>query len=137
MSNVKKIFIYIGITIILCISSFVGGRFLRLAKISTDSIRAEQTIEQLNNKIVELQSKLDKRIEECEQLSSNIESTRTRIDECLLITKSIRSSIDELTITSGNIKNIIQELRNRIDLYEKRINELETSLSTVKDSLDQ
>ena len=64
----KKTFISVGIIIALCISSFFTGRYCRIKRITEDSIRTEQRIEQLTEQVGNLEAELQSRVEQCEQL---------------------------------------------------------------------
>ena len=93
----KKTFIGIGIVIALCISSFFTGRCCRIRRITEDSIIHEQRIEQLTKQVGTLESELQSRVEQCEQLEGQLNSIGNGLDESIRAAGSIRDRSEEHT----------------------------------------
>ena len=130
----KKFFISIGIIIILCVSCFCAGRFLRIRGASEDGIRAEQQVEQLSDRVGSLEAELRLRVEQCEQLEKRLGSVGAGIEESIRTAGSIRDDIKRGTEELRGSNQIIVELRKRFTQYEVRIGELEQNLERVKTS---
>ena len=128
----KKFFIKFGIIIILCFSCFCTGRFLRVRGASEDGIRTEQQIEQLTEQVGRLESELQARVEQCEQLEGQLDSVGAGIEESIRTAGSIRNEIRQGTEELRGSSPIISELRRRFIQYENRIGELEENLKRVK-----
>lgn len=128
----KKFFIKLCIVAILCFASFCAGRFIRFRGASEDGIRTEQQVEQLSERVGELESELQARIEQCEQLEGQLDSIGIGIDESIRTAGSIRDEIRQGTEELRGGSQIILELRRRFNQYENRIGELEENLKRVK-----
>ena len=130
----KKFFIKLGVIIILCFSCFCTGRFLRIRGASEDGIRTEQQVEQLTEQVGRLESELQARVEQCEQLEEQLDSVGAGIEESIRTAGSIRDDIKRGTEELRGSNQIIVELRKRFTQYEVRIGELEQNLERVKTS---
>lgn len=130
----KNLFIKLGVIICLCFTSFCAGRFIRLRGISEDGIRTEQQVERLTEKVGKLETELQARIEQCEQLEGQLNSVGIGIDESIRTAGSIRDEIRQGTEELRGSSQIIIELRRRFTQYENRIGELEENLKRVKTS---
>jgi chromosome segregation ATPase len=130
----KNFFIKFGVIICLCFTSFCTGRFIRLRGISEDGIRTEQQVERLTEKVGKLETELQARIEQCEQLEGQLNSVGIGIDESIRTAGSIRDEIRQGTEELRGSSQIIIELRRRFNQYENRIGELEENLKRVKTS---
>ena len=130
----KNFFIKLGIVVILCFTSFCAGRFIRFRGISEDGIRTEQQVERLTEKVGKLETELQARIEQCEQLEGQLNSVGIGIDESIRTAGSIRDEIRQGTEELRGSSQIIIELRRRFTQYENRIGELEENLKRVKTS---
>lgn len=130
----KKFFIKLGCIVVFGIACFCAGRFIRFGRLSEDSIRTEQQVEQLTEKVGELESELQARIEQCEQLEGQLDSVGIGIDESIRTARSIRDEIRQGTGELRGSSQIIIELRRRFTQYENRIGELEENLKRVKTS---
>lgn len=128
----KRFFIKFCIVAILCFASFCAGRFIRFRGASEDGIRTEQQVEQLSERVGELESELQARIEQCEQLEGQLDSIGIGIDESIRTAGSIRDEIRQGTEELRGGSQIILELRRRFNQYENRIGELEENLKRVK-----
>ena len=129
----KKTFIGIGVVIALCISSFFTGRYCRIKRITEDSIRTEQRIEQLTKQVGTLEAELQSRAEQCEQLEGRLNSIGDGLDESIRAAGSIRDDIKRGTEELRGSNQIIIELRKRFTQYETRIGELTEDLRRIKE----
>lgn len=128
----KKFFIKFCIVVILCFASFCAGRFSRLRGASEDGIRTEQQVERLSERVGELESELQIRIEQCEQLEGQLESVGVGIDESIRTAGSIRAELEQSRLEIKGSNPILNELRARFVGYENRIKQLEDDLKRVK-----
>ena len=128
----KKFFIKLCIVVILCFASFCAGRFSRLRGASEDGIRTEQQVERLSERVGELESELQTRIEQCEQLEGQLESVGVGIDESIRTAGSIRAELEQSRLEIKGSNPILNELRARFVGYENRIKQLEDDLKRVK-----
>jgi predicted RNase H-like nuclease (RuvC/YqgF family) len=93
----KNFFIKFGIVVTLCFASFCAGRLIRLRGVSEDGIRTEQQVEQLTEQVGRLESELQARVEQCEQLEGQLDSIGIGIDESIRTAGSIRDEIRQGT----------------------------------------
>lgn len=133
----KKTTIHIIIFIIACIACFIAGRFVRIKRITEDSIRTEQRIEQLTTEVNRLESELQNRIIQCEQLEGQLRRVESGIDESLRTAGSIRQEIESGRSQLSGSNAILKELRERFIQYEIRITELENDLTKLKERSNQ
>jgi len=130
----KKFFIKLGCIVVFGFACFCAGRFIRFRGVSEDGIRAEQQVEQLTEQVGRLESELQARVEQCEQLEGQLDSVGIGIDESIRTAGSIRDEIRQGTEELRGSSQIILELRRRFNQYENRIGELEENLKRVKTS---
>lgn len=128
----KRFFIKLCIVVILCFASFCAGRFSKLRGASEDGIRTEQQVERLSERVGELESELQTRIEQCEQLEGQLESVGVGIDESIRTAGSIRAELEQSRLEIKGSNPILNELRARFVGYENRIKQLEDDLKRVK-----
>ena len=128
----KKFFIKFCIVAILCFASFCAGRFIRFRGASEDGIRTEQQVEQLSERVGELESELQARIEQCEQLEGQLDSVGDGIDESIRTAGSIRTELEQSRLEIKGSNPILNELRKRFVGYENRIKQLEEDLGRMK-----
>ena len=128
----KNFFIKLGCIILFGIACFCTGRFIRFKGISDDGIRTEQQVEQLTEQVGRLESELQVRVEQCEQIERQLNSIGTGIDESIRTAGSIRDEIRRGTEELRGSNQIINELRKRLNKYENRIRELEENLKRIK-----
>lgn len=130
----KKNIIIISIVICLCAASFCAGRYAKLRRATDDSYGTLQRIEQLQSEAKHLQSELELRISECDELRGQLDRVESGIDESIRTAGSIREEIGNGREQLKGSSEIIQELRKRFIKYENRIAELEEDLSRIKGS---
>lgn len=135
--KIKKYLIIVGIIIALCSASFCAGRFIRLRGASEDSIRLEQQFEQQQQRLEQLQSELDNRIRECDELREQLDRVELGIDESIRTARSIGDEIGASREQLTGSSEIIKELRKRFIQYEDRIAELEKNLGELKESVNK
>lgn len=133
----KNFFIKLAIILVLCVSCFLCGRYFRFTRISEDSARTEQLITSLTEQLEYVQSELDTKIQQCEQLQGQLDKFGTVIDESIRTAGSIRAELEQsrLEITGSN--PILNELRTRFTEYENRVRQLEDDLAELKASSHQ
>lgn len=130
----KKNIIIISIVICLCAASFCAGRYAKLRRATDDSYGTLQRIEQQQQQLEYLQSELELRISECDELRGQLDRVESGIDESIRTAGSIREEIGNGREQLKGSSEIIQELRKRFIKYENRIAELEEDLSRIKGS---
>lgn len=125
----KKTIICVGIVILMCVASFLSGRYIRIRGASEDGIRAEQQLEQLCK---ELKKELQSNIERCESLQGQLDRVGDGIDESIRTAGSIRTELEQSRLEIKGSNPILDELRKRFVGYENRIKQLEDDLGRIK-----
>ena len=133
MNIAKNTFSRMGVSIAIWISTFCTGRYCRIKRITEDSIRTEQRIEQLTEQVGNLEAELQSRVKQCEQLEGQLISIGDGLDESIRAAGSIRDDIKRGTEELRGSNQIIIELRKRFTQYETRIGELTEDLRRIKE----
>lgn len=133
----KSFFIKLTVIFVLCVSCFLCGRYIRFARISEDSARTEQLITSLTERLECVQSELDAKIQQCEQLQGQLDKFGIVIDESIRAAGLIRTELEQSRLEIKGSNPILNELRTRFTEYENRVRELENDLAELKASAYQ
>lgn len=133
----KSFFIKLAVIFVLCVSCFLCGRYIRFARISEDSARTEQLITSLTERLECVQSELDAKIQQCEQLQGQLDKFGIVIDESIRAAGLIRTELEQSRLEIKGSNPILNELRTRFTEYENRVRELENDLAELKASAYQ
>jgi chromosome segregation ATPase len=128
----KSFFIKLAIVIILCVSCFLCGRYIRFTRISENGAGTQQLITNLTEQLESVQSELDTRIQQCEQLQGQLNQFGSVIDESIRTAGLIRTELEQSRLEIKGSNPILNELRTRFAEYEARIRQLEENLAQLE-----
>lgn len=136
MYEYKNKIILIIIFIAIYISGYYIGRNWRLTNISTVGSGTESTTIELTERANKLESELNDRIRQCEQLEVDSERIKSGINECRGLVQQLGRDLDTAGLENQNAIAYVKELRKRFDAITIRVQQLEAKLETIEGSSD-